>query len=125
MAAAVADYTPKILKKNKIKKNEQLLELELIKTQDILKSIISKEKALKIGFALETNNGEKNAKNKLFSKSLDYIVLNYANKKEQGFESETNHIFVYSKNGQIQEFEKDTKYRIAKKLIQYIISNEK
>ena len=101
------------------------IDLKLIKTQDILKNIIAKEKALKIGFALETNNGEENAKKKLLSKSLDYIILNFANKEGEGFESETNHIFVYSKNGEIKEFEKDTKYRISQKLLQYVISNEK
>ena len=125
MAAAVADYRPKEFNENKIKKNENSLDLELIKTQDILKNIISKEKALKIGFALETEDGEKNAKNKLLSKSLDYIVLNFANKEGEGFESETNHIYVYSKNGHMQEFEKDTKYRLSEKLFKHVISNEK
>tara|TARA_B100001750_G_scaffold228641_1_gene223275 strand:- start:1051 stop:2265 length:1215 start_codon:yes stop_codon:yes gene_type:complete len=124
MAAAVADYKPKEFNKNKIKKNNNLLDLELMKTQDILKNIISQEKGLKIGFALETDNGEENAKKKLVSKSLDYIVLNFANKKGEGFESETNHIYVYSKNGQMKEFEKDTKYRLSEKLLQHIISNE-
>ena len=125
MAAAVADYRPKEFNKNKIKKNHNFLDLELTKTQDILKNIISKEKALKIGFALETEDGEKNAKNKLISKSLDYIVLNFANKEGEGFESDTNHIYVYSKTGCMKEFEKDTKYRLSEKLFQHIISNEK
>ena len=79
---------------------------------------------MKIGFALETNHGEENAKKKLLAKSLDYIVLNFANKEGEGFESETNHIYVYSKNNSMKEFEKDTKYRLSEKLLQYVISNE-
>ena len=124
MAAAVADYTPENCNKDKIQKKRENLDITLKKTTDILKTIISKTDAIKVGFSLETNNGRKNAKNKLLSKSLDYIILNYANKEGEGFDSDTNHIYIFSKKGKIKEFEKDTKYRLSQKLINYIISNE-
>ena len=98
--------------------------MELVKTTDILKSIISKTTATKIGFALETNHGENNALYKLKSKSLDYIILNFANEEDAGCESDTNHIYIYSKDGQNQEFKKDTKKRLSEKIISYIIDHE-
>ena len=124
MAAAVADFTPKKIHTEKVKKNNQGIIIELKKTTDILKTIISKTNAIKIGFALETQNGEINAKNKLHSKQLDYIILNFANEKGAGFASDTNHVYIYSKGGSMQEFGKDTKYRISQKIIDHIITNE-
>ena len=124
MVAAVADYTPKNFSLEKLKKDDDSLMMELVKTTDILKSIISKTTATKIGFALETNNGEDNAVNKLRSKSLDYIILNFANEEDAGCESDTNHIFIYSKDGQKKEFKKDTKRRLSEKIISYIVDNE-
>ena len=61
---------------------------------------------------METNNGHTNAKKKLESKNLDYIILNFAN--------DMNHVYIYSKEGKMIEFEKDTKSRIAQKIIEYI-----
>ena len=123
MAAAVADYVPDDFSKEKIKSNEKNINLKLRQTIDILKDIKS-SKSLKIGFALETSNGEKNALQKLESKGLDYIILNYANEENAGFESNTNHIFLYSKENYKKEFNLDTKYRLSLKLINTIIANE-
>lgn len=123
MAAAVADYAPDDFSKEKIKSNEKNINLKLRQTIDILKDIKS-SKSLKIGFALETSNGEKNALQKLESKGLDYIILNYANEENAGFESNTNHIFLYSKENYKKEFNLDTKYRLSLKLINTIIANE-
>ena len=121
MAAAVADYTPEKYSNKKIKKDENVIDMKLIKTEDILQSITSKTKALKIGFALETESGEKNAIGKLNQKSLDHIVLNYANEEGAGCDSDTNHIYIYSKNGDKVEFKKDTKQRLAQKILKYIV----
>ena len=120
MSAAVADYTPVKKNNTKIKKQSNKLTIELEKTNDILKTIISKCNAIKVGFALETNNGHSNAKKKLESKNLDYIILNFANEKDAGFNSDMNHVYIYSKEGKMIELEKDTKYRIAQKIIEYI-----
>lgn len=121
MTAAVADYTPIKRNDKKIKKQNNDLTIQLKQTNDILKTIISKTKAIKIGFALETDNGHVNAKNKLESKKLDYIVLNFANEKDAGFNSDMNHVYIYSKDGKMIEYAKDTKYRIAQKIIEYVI----
>ena len=124
MAAAVADYKPEIYSLEKIKSHEKNVNLKLNQTTDILKNIKS-PKSLKVGFALETSNGEKNAKSKLESKNLDYIILNYANEENAGFDSNTNHLFLYSKEGYKKEFNLDTKYRLSLDLIKTIIKNEK
>ena len=124
MVAAVADYTPTNSLSQKIKNNNKKMTLSLERTVDILKTVVSKTKAVKIGFALETQNGHENAKNKLESKNLDFIILNFANEEDAGFESDTNHIYIYSKNGAMKEIEKDTKYRIAQKIIEFITIDE-
>jgi len=125
MVAAVADFTPKQYSNNKIKSDSNIQNIELKKTIDIMSEVISKSSAIKISFALETENGEKNAINKLKSKKSDYIILNYANEQGAGFDVDTNHIYLYSKSGGCVEFEKNTKSRLAYKIIEYIINNEK
>ena len=83
-----------------------------------------KTEQLLIGFALETSDGEKNAKKKLDSKSLDYIILNYANEENAGFEVNTNHVIIFSKDGSKKELSLDRKDRIASKLVTFIINNK-
>ena len=95
-----------------------------VKTPKVVLKNIKKYQSLKIGFALETENGEKNAKDKMKSKDLDYIILNYANEKDAGFESNTNHLYLFSKNGFSKEFELDTKYRLSLDLIKTICNEE-
>lgn len=118
MAAAVADFKPKSKALGKIKKNTMknnyFLELELSK--DIL-DYLGKKKAKKqilVGFALEeTNNGFKNAINKLQKKNCDFLILNYLDKDKSGFESDYNTINILQKgeNGKIgnKEFEPSPK----------------
>ena len=121
MAAAVADYYKEDIPSKKIKKDGKKLDLHLVKSPDILKNISSQSNAQIIGFALETDDGENQALLKLKNKNLDYIVLNYANEEGAGFESNTNHVFLYSKNGEKKEFPLDRKDRIAKLIIKNII----
>lgn len=125
MAAAVSDYKPIKYSNNKIKSNKDTQNLKLKKSIDIMSSTIAKYKGTKIAFSLETENGEDNAINKMKSKSADYIILNYANEKGAGFNEDTNHVYIFSKNGNKKELKKNTKLRIAKKIIKYIIDNEK
>ncbi len=115
MAAAVADYTPKKSFSSKLKKNEGNLNLELVRTQDILKSLgrEKKESQLLIGFAMETENELENATKKLVSKNADLIILNSLNQKGAGFKSDTNKVtFVYPDNKSI-EFELKPKSEVA------------
>ena len=99
MAAAVADYKPKVVSDEKIKKKNAKLSLELVKTDDILKEIVkNKKQQFVVGFALETNNEQENAKQKLFHKNLDAIVLNSLNDTGAGFGHDTNKVTIITAN---------------------------
>ncbi len=123
MTAAVSDYTPSIKFTSKMKRSNENLVLNLEPAPDILKSIFNEKKAIKIAFALETENGEKEALRKMKDKNTDFVVLNYANEKGAGFDSNTNHVIIFDKNGHSFELKKDRKDRIAKKMIDYILKN--
>ena len=121
MAAAVSDYMPSKISEVKMKRNDKTLNLNLIPSPDILKSIKHKTDAIIIAFALETHNGEQAAKQKMTQKNTDFIVLNYANEKGAGFDSNSNHVTIFNKKGTNKELKKDRKDRIAKKIIDYIL----
>ena len=113
MNAAVADFRPSNINSGKIKKNNEKMNVELSPTTDILKSIRPNTKGKVIGFALEMNNGRDNALKKMNSKGLDFIILNTANNKDQGFDVDTNQVTIFSKSGTEIQSEIDTKSRIA------------
>ena len=99
MTAAVADYKPKVVSDEKIKKKNAELSLELVKTDDILKEIVkNKKQQFVVGFALETNNEQENAKQKLVHKNLDAIVLNSLNDTGAGFGHDTNKVTIITAN---------------------------
>ena len=113
-AAAVADYRPKTLAKQKIKKNETELSLELVKNKDILLALgKAKVNQFLVGFALETENEVENAKRKLRLKNLDAIVLNSLNDVGAGFGTPTNKIQFIDKNLSIKTFDLKTKAEVA------------
>lgn len=98
-AAAVADYRPKDVKNNKIKKGGSLV-IELAENPDILKSIASdKGNTVVVGFCMETENLLKNAEKKLRSKNLDFIVANDLSKEGAGFKTDTNIVTIIDRNG--------------------------
>ena len=121
MVAAVSDYNIKNKQNQKIKSSNKSLNLELDKNPDILLDISKKSNAKLIGFALDTQYGEQEALNKLKNKNLDYIVLNFANEEGAGFEVNTNHVFLFTKNGNKIEFPLDRKDRIAKLIIENVL----
>ena len=122
-AAAVADYKPKHVATQKIKKEESTLSLELEKTKDVLASLGQiKEQQFLVGFALETNNELENAKSKLKRKNLDLIVLNSLQDKGAGFKSDTNKVTLIDKNETINTFELKSKTEVAKDILNTIIS---
>ena len=106
MAAAVADYTPANPAPEKIKKSEDSLNLELVKTRDILAEMGNHKLKgqLLVGFALETNNEIDHAIHKLNTKNLDFIVLNSLKDAGSGFGFDTNKISIISKDQVINEF---------------------
>ncbi|MFI5139007.1 MAG: bifunctional phosphopantothenoylcysteine decarboxylase/phosphopantothenate--cysteine ligase CoaBC [Sphingobacteriales bacterium] len=96
MSAAVADYTPVVIAQQKIKKKDDNFSIDLKKTVDILGHLGSQKKGGQIlaGFALETNDEEKNAIEKLKRKNLDFIVLNSLNDEGAGFKNDTNKVTI-------------------------------
>ena len=120
MAAAVADYKPANESNQKIKRINTI-NIECEPVPDIIKTISSKTNAIIITFALETEDGEKHALQKMKNKNADFVVLNYANEEGAGFNSNTNHVYIYSKSGKNIEFKKDRKDRIANKILDWVI----
>lgn len=120
-AAAVADYRPKDVAPQKIKKSESTLTLELEKTKDILFSLgqVKKEQFL-IGFALETENEIENAKQKIRKKNLDLIVLNSLNDEGAGFGKPTNKVTFIDKDFNLEPLELKTKEQVAIDIINKI-----
>jgi phosphopantothenoylcysteine decarboxylase/phosphopantothenate--cysteine ligase len=121
-AAAVADYRPKNVAKQKIKKNESTFFIELEKTKDILASLGEQKKnQFLIGFALETENEIEHAKQKIQKKNLDLIVLNSLNDKGAGFGQPTNKVTFISKDFEIEPKELKSKEEVAQDIINKVI----
>ena len=123
-AAAVSDFKPKEIYKNKIKKNksEKHLNLKMDKNSDILKVISEKNLNLKIvGFAAETENLLSNAKKKLSQKNLDLIVANDVSNKDIGFDSDENEVTLITKKEQ-KKIKKASKKIVSKKIVEFIAS---
>ncbi len=121
LSAAVADYKPKNVATQKIKKQHASLQIELEPTKDILASLgaIKKDQFL-VGFALETNNEMDNALAKLEKKNLDAIVLNSLQDKGAGFSVNTNKITFIDKNKKILEFMLKSKEEVATDILEEI-----
>lgn len=122
-AAAVADYRPKTIASEKVKKQEGDMKIELERTPDILMSLgEAKKNQFLVGFALETQNELENAKGKLQRKHLDGIVLNSLKDDGAGFGGSTNKITFIDKNSRIKTFDLKTKSEVASDIWEEIIS---
>ena len=122
LSAAVADYKPKYVSDQKIKKKDTSFTIELEKTEDILASLGKiKTKQFLVGFALETNNELENAKIKLQSKKLDLIVLNSLNDEGAGFGVSTNKVTFITKSEEVIDNNLKSKTEVAQDLIQLIL----
>lgn len=119
MAAAVADYRPAKVASEKIKKKENTLEISLEKTTDILANLGSQKRSHQklIGFALETENEEVHALDKLQRKKLDAIVLNSLKEPGAGFGLDTNQVQVFHASGERHAFSLKSKEAIAQELL--------
>jgi phosphopantothenoylcysteine decarboxylase/phosphopantothenate--cysteine ligase len=125
MSAAVADYTPKHVAKEKIKKNStaaQGMTLELRTTTDIIKTLGEKKskKQILIGFALETQHEVANAKEKLKKKKLDLIVLNSARNNDAAFGKDTNVVTIIDAKGTTTPLPKMTKFDTANAILDFL-----
>ncbi len=118
-SAAVADYAPKTVASEKIKKNDDDLVIELVKNPDILKSMgDQKKQQFLVGFALETQNEEENAQGKLRKKNLDMIVLNSLRDEGAGFKNDTNRIKILT-NDEIRTFDLKSKTEVAADILNF------
>lgn len=126
-SAAVADYRPKKIAVQKIKKSEQDLTIELVKNPDILAwaGSVKEQNQILIGFALETNDLFENAKGKLERKNLDIIVMNSLQDKGAGFAGDTNKISILDKRNNFTSFELKSKSNVAKDIVEYLINYKK
>ena len=122
MAAAIADFTPKVVYDSKIKKDNGFASIELEPTIDILATLgkSKRENQILVGFALETNNENENARKKLDNKNLDVIVLNSMNDIGAGFGHDTNKVTIITKNGDEIVFGLKTKYEVAQDIVAVI-----
>lgn len=123
LAAAVADYKPATKAEQKIKKKDEKVVLELVKTHDIAASL-GKQKhngQIIVGFALETEDEQANAIKKLESKNFDLIVLNSLQDKGAGFGHETNKVSIINRRHQIKSFELKDKQAVARDIAEAIL----
>lgn len=126
LCAAVADFRPATQATQKIKRSlppspstrKGSLELKLVANPDIAAALgqMKRKNQVMVGFALETNDEETNAKKKLEKKNLDFIVLNSLQNKGTCFQSDENQISIISPNGQ-RDYEKKSKQDVARDII--------
>ena len=123
--AAVSDFKPEEYENQKIKKQKKAnnLNLELIKNQDILKSVSENKGDLKvIGFAAETQNIIENAKKKLKEKNLDLIIANDVSDDSIGFDSDENEVYLITKKIE-KKISKISKKKLSRNIIEFIAEN--
>lgn len=124
MAAAVADYTPKVVAAQKIKKNEDTFAVELVKTKDIAASLGKMKQIgqILVGFALETQNEIEHANGKLEKKNLDFVVLNSLNDAGAGFGHDTNKITILKRDGESKAFGLKSKNEVARDIVDELVA---
>ena len=122
LSAAVADYRPKNVASEKIKKKDARLVIELEPTPDILASLGKRKTStqLLVGFALETENELENAKDKLHRKNCDMIILNSLKDSGAGFGHDTNQVTIIDQHDNISTFDLKSKTAVAKDILQAI-----
>jgi phosphopantothenoylcysteine decarboxylase/phosphopantothenate--cysteine ligase len=121
LSAAVADFTPETIHKEKIKEKKNL-ELRLKPTNDIAIEVgeLKKNNQIVVGFALETSNEKSNARDKLIRKNFDFIVLNSLRDEGAGFQVDTNKISIIDKDNKLTEFELKSKKLVAEDILNKI-----
>ena len=122
LCAAVADFTPEMVANHKIKREKDDLTLHLKPTQDIAASLgkLKQSNQVLVGFALETNDEQQNAKGKLERKNFDFIVLNSLHDKGAGFRVDTNKITIIDKE-EITPYPLKSKTEVASDIIDRLV----
>ncbi len=125
-AAAVADYTPQVKYREKVKKSEKTMVITLEKTPDIAKTLGARKNSSQflVGFALETNDELENAQKKLAAKNFDMIVLNSLNDQGAGFGYDTNQVnLLFRHSSEVRAIPLKSKKEVAKDIIQAILEH--
>jgi phosphopantothenoylcysteine decarboxylase/phosphopantothenate--cysteine ligase len=123
--AAVSDYRPQESQAHKIKKTKNELVLRLQQNQDILKVLGQKKKhQILVGFAAETKELEKHATQKLVEKNLDIIAGNLVGVSDSGFESDTNNVTLFFKDGTREPLPTMEKLEVAHVLLDRIFAKK-
>lgn len=122
MAAAVSDYRVKNKSEHKIKKDGNSLVIELVENPDILKEMskIKRNDQIVVGFCAESQNLLDNAKAKIQKKTCDYICANDISKKDIGFSSDYNEIYIIDKELNVQKLDRTDKQTVALKILERI-----
>ena len=124
MCAAVSDYTPINKSTIKIKSKSKNMSIEMTPTRDIIKSVSKNTDAKIIAFALETCNGKDNATKKLQDKGAEFIILNHPTDDGCGIDSNYNKVTILNNSSEEFVIKKDRKDRVAKKILEFIISKQ-
>jgi phosphopantothenoylcysteine decarboxylase/phosphopantothenate--cysteine ligase len=123
MAAAVADFTPKTVARDKMKKRDGIPQIELIAAADILGAVSSQQPGLfqvVVGFAAESQSLFENAADKLKSKKLDLIVANDISAPDAGFAVDTNRVIFLFANGTSEILPLMSKMDVAERIVEHI-----
>ncbi len=126
MAAAVADYRPRVAAEQKIKKEAEAARLELVRTEDILALVAERRRggagpAVVVGFAAETEELLRHAREKLEKKGLDLIVANDVSAPESGFETETNRVAILDPRGGVETLPLLAKREVAEAVLDRLL----
>jgi len=118
-AAAVADYRPEKIAKQKIKKDDDSFTIKMVKNIDIAFEFgrIKRQDQLSVGFALETNDEVSHAASKLARKNFDMVILNSMNDANAGFGYDTNKITIIKSDKTVKQFQLKTKKEVAKDIV--------
>jgi phosphopantothenoylcysteine decarboxylase/phosphopantothenate--cysteine ligase len=120
-AAAVADYRPESVSREKIKKSKELAGIRLVPNPDIIAELGSKKTgSILVGFAMETRELLANARLKLASKNMDMIVANSLREEGAGFGTDTNIVTIIDANGKELKLDKMTKSQVAHRILDHV-----
>jgi len=121
-AAAVADYRPKQVAREKIKKDERVPEVTLESTPDILAEIGKRKgRRILVGFAAETQDLVANARKKLQRKNLDLMVANDVSQPGAGFDADTNLVKILDAKGGVEELPLLPKAAVADRILERVV----
>jgi phosphopantothenoylcysteine decarboxylase/phosphopantothenate--cysteine ligase len=123
MAAAVADWKPAAASSQKLKKADAASTLELVRTPDILQTIMPlKNGKIFVGFAAETENLHQEARRKMAAKQLDLMVANDVSRADAGFEVDTNQVVFFTPDGNSRELPLMSKAAVADEIMAWVES---